>query len=327
MIVVAEVGLVHNGSLSKALKLIDIAKEVGADAVKFQTHIAERETLINAPNPTYFKKESRFNYFKRTSFKLNDWIKIRKYTKKKKIKFFSSPFSIQAVDLLRKINVDAFKIASGEITNHPLLERINNTKKETFISSGMSNWTEISRAIKLLPKIKKKTLMQCTSMYPCKLNKAGLNIINQMKKRYKLPVGFSDHTQGITASIIATALGVDVIEKHLTISNKMYGSDAFFSLEPKEFKQMIAMIKETSQILNNPVDKNNIKCFKGMKIVFEKSIVLNKDMLQGQKIKYEDLDFKKPGIGIRADKIMKVIGKILKKNIKKDSILNYQDFK
>ena len=120
MIVVAEVGLVHNGSLSKALKIIDIAKEVGADAVKFQTHIAERETLINAPNPSYFKKESRFNYFKRTSFKLNEWIKIRKYTKKKKIKFFSSPFSIQAVDLLRKINVDAFKIASGAAKSQSL---------------------------------------------------------------------------------------------------------------------------------------------------------------------------------------------------------------
>ena len=327
MIVIAEVGLVHNGSLSKAFKLIDIATEVGADAVKFQTHIAESETLVNAPNPKYFKKESRFDYFKRTSFKLNEWEKIREYTRKKKIRFFSSPFSIKAVDLLKKINIDAFKIASGEITNHPLLKKINSTGKETFLSSGMSNWSEISQAIKLLSKVKKKTLMQCTSMYPCKLDKVGLNIINQMKKKFKIPIGFSDHTKGITASIIAVTLGVKAIEKHLTISNKMYGSDAFFSLEPKEFKQMVNMIKETIQIIKNPVDKNNIKEFKNMKIVFEKSIVLSKDMSKGQKIKYEDLDFKKPGIGIRPDNIKNVIGKVLKRNLKKDSILNYKDFK
>tara|TARA_Y100000590_G_scaffold469585_1_gene658413 strand:- start:1763 stop:2752 length:990 start_codon:yes stop_codon:yes gene_type:complete len=323
---IAEIGSVHNGSYKKAIKLIELAKSVGADIVKFQMHIAEEETLKNAPNPSYFKKESRFNYFKRIEFSVNEWIKLYKFSKKKKIKFMVSPFSIKAIDILEKTGCDYYKIASGEVTNLQLLKKIIKTKKKIFLSSGMSNWKELDQAVNILKKGKDLVIMQCTSLYPCSHKKVGLNIINQMLKKYKFDIGFSDHTTEITAAISAATIGAKFIEKHLTISRRMYGSDAKNSMEPKEFKELAKNLKNVDEMISFPLNKNNLSDFKNTRIIFQKSIVSKKKLKKGHKINLSDLDFKKPGDGIYPNMLQLILGKKIKKNISKDYKFKLKDF-
>ena len=323
---IAEIGSVHNGSYKKAIKLIELAKSVGADIVKFQMHIAEEETLKNAPNPSYFKKESRFNYFKRIEFSVNEWIKLYKFSKKKKIKFMVSPFSIKAIDILEKTGCDYYKIASGEVTNLQLLKKIIKTKKKIFLSSGMSNWKELDQAVNILKKGKDLVIMQCTSLYPCSHKKVGLNIINQMLKKYKFDIGFSDHTTEITAAISAATIGAKFIEKHLTISRRMYGSDAKNSMEPKEFKELAKNLKNVDEMISFPLNKNNLSDFKNTRIIFQKSIVSKKELKKGHKINLSDLDFKKPGDGIYPNMLQLILGKKIKKNISKDYKFKLKDF-
>ena len=181
--IIAEIGSVHNGSVAKAKQLAKLASESGADIVKFQLHLAEEETLKNAPSPKYFNKESRYDYFKRLEFNIDQWKSIKKFCECNKVDFLCSPFSNKAVDILEKLNVKFYKIASGELTNIPLLERIKKTNKHVFISTGMSNWKEISRAVKIFKK--NFTLMQCSSIYPCKLKDVGINVLDEMKKNIK----------------------------------------------------------------------------------------------------------------------------------------------
>lgn len=323
-ILIAEIGSTHDGSLKLAKKSIRAAAKSGANAVKFQLHVAEDETLKNAPSPYYFKNESRFEYFKRTSFNFAQWKEIVKECKKNKVEFICSPFSLASVDILEKLNLKKYKIPSGEVTNIPLLKKIAKTGKEVFLSTGMSSWKEINQAVKQFNQ-KKLLVMQCSSEYPCDLKNVGANLFKDFKKRFN-NFGFSDHTLTTSASSIAAALGAKVIEKHFTLSKKLYGSDAKFSMEPKEFKEFSKIIKEIWHINNYPVNKNKIKKYANMKKVFEKSIVAKKFLKKGSKLKIRDLSFKKPGDGIRADKYKKILGKILSKNIDIDHKIKYSDF-
>ena len=322
--IIAEIGSVHDGKLKLALKLIKKAAMCGADIIKFQMHISEHETLKNAPNPKYFTNESRYSYFKRTSFKLSEWKKIKKYCEKNNTEFLCSPFSTEAVDLLEKINVKYYKVPSGELTNLPLLQRLMKTKKKIILSTGMSNFKEIDNAVKIFNK-KKIILLQCTSIYPCPLNQVGINVISEFLKRYKCEVGFSDHTLGFSASFAAASLGASVIEKHFTLSRSMYGSDAKNSMEPNEFKLFSKVIKEIWNINKKNVDKNDIKKFRNMKIIFEKSIYAKRNLNMGHKIKFTDLTFKKPCKYLRADKYKTLIGKTLVKSLKKDNPIRVND--
>lgn len=321
--IIAEIGSVHNGSLEKAKQLIKLASKSGADIVKFQLHLADDETLKNAPSPKYFKKESRYDYFKRLEFNIQEWKLIKKFCESNHVDFLCSPFSNKAVDILEKLNVKFYKIASGELTNIPLLEKIKKTNKHVFISTGMSNWKEITRAIKIFKK--NFTLMQCSSIYPCGLKDVGINVLNEMKKKYikhKFQIGYSDHTLGYEASFLAASLGANIIEKHFTKSKKMYGSDAKHSMEPQEFKFFTKTIKNIWKLQTYKVDKDDIRKYKNMKKIFEKSIVAKKDLVKNTIIEYNHLDFKKPGDGIRADEYKKIIGKKVFKFIKKDKKIN-----
>ena len=212
-IIIAEIGSTHDGSLSLAKKSIRAAADSGADAVKFQLHVAEDETLTNAPSPHYFKNESRYDYFKRTSFNFKEWKQIANECKKNKVEFICSPFSFKSVDILEKLKVKKYKIPSGEVTNIPLLKKISKTGKEILLSTGMSSWKEINLAKKQFKK-NKLLIMQCSSEYPCKLKNVGPNLFKDFKKKF-INFGFSDHTLGCAASSIAAALGASVIEKHL----------------------------------------------------------------------------------------------------------------
>jgi len=316
--IIAEVGSVHDGSLGNAMNLIKVAKECGANAVKFQTHIADEETLKDALNPSYFKDENRYDYFQRTSFSKDQLKKLKNYARKIGIKLFSSPFSIKAFKLLNDLGVEFIKIPSGEVNNLPLLEKISKKKITIFLSTGMSSWKEIDQAVSIL-KNNKLVIMQCTSMYPCPPNKVGINIFHEFKKRYNLQLGFSDHTEGNVAAIMALANGARYFEKHITLSKRMYGSDALNSLEPDEFKKYCKDLKEALIIQNNPSNKIISKYLKNMKIIFEKKIVLKKNMKKNSVLTLKNLAFKKTKKGINANKYQNIIGKKLKINMKKNS--------
>ena len=327
--IIAEIGNSHEGSVGLARKFIETVKEGGANAVKLQTHLFEFESIKDAPKPYYFVDESRETYFNRTSFDLIQWKELRDYSKSLGLDFISSPFSIQAFDLLEKVEIDAYKIASGEITNLPLIEKISLSGKKIFISSGMSNTKEIEMAVSILEKNKSNfILMQCTSMYPCPAEKSGLNILSEWITKYgKNRVGFSDHTQEIGIALAAVSLGATCLEKHFTLSKKMYGSDAKFSLEPKEFSQMVNQIRDIEKALHFKVDKDHIaKELNDMKKTFEKSLVYLKKLEPGHTIVNEDIGYKKPGTGLPPKDLIKIIGGVLKKEVNIDQQIDYNDF-
>lgn len=324
--IIAEIGSVHDGSFGNALNLIAAAAECGADVVKFQTHIAEAETLRDAPMPPYFKGEPRFEYFKRSAFSLEQWRQIKAHCDERSVTFLSSPFSEEAVDLLEAVGMAQYKIPSGEVTNLPMLEKIARTGKPVLLSSGMSSWVELDAAVNTtLRHHNHLTVLQCTSEYPCPYEQVGLNVMLEMKERYGLPVGLSDHTLTNYAVLAAVALGASVIEKHLTFSRRMYGSDAPHSFEPAEFADMVRGIRVIETMLANPVDKNDIARFKVMKETFEKSLVAMIDIPAGATITREMIGIKKPGTGIPPGKIIKVVGKTAVRVIKANTVITWDD--
>ena len=323
--IIAEIGNTHEGSVGLAKRFIKEAAECGVDAVKFQTHIFEAESLVSAPNPSYFKDETRKEYFERTSFNLEEYKVLKQYAEKEcRVDFFSSPFSIEAVDLLMKVGVSTFKIPSGEVSNIPLLEYIEKTGKKIILSSGMSSWEELDRAVSVFKDRSKLTILQCTSEYPCKPENTGLNVMLEIKERYKCRVGFSDHTLGIGVPLTAVVLGASIIEKHFTLSKRMYGSDAKNSTEPEEFMHMVDNIRAAELALGSKVDKNEkVKDLINMKTVFEKSIVTKRELSIGHVIIEDDLAYKKPGDGIPAREYKNIIGRIVKDEIPANEKIDY----
>lgn len=317
-LIIAEVGSVHDGSFGNACKLIEAAADCGADVVKFQTHIAEAETLAGAPSPKYFTGEPRYEYFERTGFSELEWAKLKTVCDENKVQFMSSPFSIEAIDLLERIGTDHYKVPSGEVTNIPLLERLIATRKPVFLSSGMSDWGELDAAVSVLRKYENFVVMQCTSAYPCPPERVGLNIISEMRDRYGVTIGFSDHTLGCGAAYAAAALGADVVEKHFTFSKLMYGSDAANSMEPEEFKLFVSELREIWKMRENKIDKNDITPFMEMKRIFQKSVVAKVDLPAGHIITFQDLAFKKPDDGVSAADYKSLIGQKLDSPIAKN---------
>lgn len=311
--IIAEIGNTHEGSLGLAKCFIKAAADSGVDAVKFQTHIFEAESLPDAPNPPYFKDENRKQYFDRTSFSLGQWKKIKHYAEVEcGVEFLSSPFSLEAVDLLEEVGVKSYKIASGEVTNLPLLIKIAHTRKKLLLSSGMSSWIELDEAVDTLREsgCGELILLQCTSDYPCLPENAGLNILEEMRQRYNMPIGFSDHTLSITVPIAAACMGACVIEKHFTLSRFMYGPDARFSATPEEMKNLVQSIREVKNALSRTVDKDDkAELLKKMKVTFEKSIVSACDIPKGAILEEKHLACKKPGDGIPARMFCKILGK------------------
>lgn len=325
--IIAEIGSVHDGSFGNALKLIEAVAESGTDCVKFQTHIAEAESLPDAPSPGYFSEESRMEYFKRTAFNLEQWQKLKDKADECGIHFLSSPFSLEAVAMLEKVNIFAYKIPSGEVTNLPMLEKIADIGKPVFLSSGMSNWKELDAAVEVFKGKCELTVMQCSSAYTCRPEKVGLNIIGEMKKRYDCAVGFSDHTLGIAASVAAAVLGATAIEKHFTFSNRMYGSDAKHSVEPSDFAAFSQAVKDVWKMLENPVDKDDVSPYRDMKHIFQKSIVAAADLPAGTVLEMIHLAFKKPGDGIEANEYRNLLGKELVRSVSYDEKLKMEDLK
>lgn len=326
-LIIAEAGSVHDGSIGNARCLVDVAAQCGADVVKFQTHIASAETLRYAPAPPYFKGEPRYEYFERTAFTLEQWLSLKAHCDVKKIEFLSSPFSAEAVDLLEKLEVARYKVPSGEVSNIPLLEVIAQTGKPVLLSSGMSSWAELDDAVNTILRYHGSiTLLQCTSEYPCPYEDVGLNVMLEMRERYRLPVGLSDHTLTPFACLAAVTLGASVIEKHLTFSRLMYGSDARNSMEPGPFAEMVQGVRAVEKMLASPTDKDQAQeRLRDMKQIFEKSVVTLVDIPAGSVITKEMLGVKKPGSGIPAARLHEVVGRKVRGDVSRDALLAEED--
>lgn len=323
--IIAEIGSVHDGSFGNACKLIEAAAACGADIVKFQTHIAEAETLKDAPAPPYFQGEPRFDYFRRTSFSEAQWVGLKRVCAEARVRFLSSPFSLEAVDLLERVGVDLYKVPSGETTNTPLLEKIAATGKPVLLSTGMSDWAEIDRAVAILKQGGSLAVMQCASAYPCPPERVGLNVLAQMQERYGVEVGFSDHTQGSAAAFAAAALGAVVVEKHFAFSRLMYGSDAANSMAPDEFRAFCEGLRAIWTMLSHPVDKDDLAPYRDMKRIFEKSVVAGRRIPAGAAITPDMLAFKKPGDGIPAARYRELIGRRAARDLPADTLLSPSD--
>jgi len=327
--IIIEIGLAHDGSLGTAHSYIDALANSGTDAIKFQTHIADAESSDFEPFRVNFSKqdETRQQYWKRTEFTIEQWMGLKKHCEDLNIEFISTPSSISAVELLEKLNVVRYKVGSGDTTNLLLLKRLGITKKPILLSSGMSSFDELEKAITFLEKFGNPlTLMQCTSKYPTSPKEWGLNNIQELKKRFELPVGFSDHSGTIYACLAATVMGAEVFEFHVVFDKRQFGPDVSSSITIDQVKILTDGIKAIQTAMNNPLNKDNISQFEDLKNMFGKSLSVNKNKKAGEIIEFDDLESKKPSeYGIPAIEFEKVIGKTLNKNLAKWSFLNWED--
>jgi N-acetylneuraminate synthase/N,N'-diacetyllegionaminate synthase len=327
--IVAEAGVNHNGDINLAKKLIDAAKKAKADAVKFQIFKAEKLATKYAEKAKYQTKttnenKSQLAMLKQLELNDEDFRELYNYAKKSNIVFLSSAFDKESVDLLNDLGVSAFKIASGEITNFPLLKYVAEKKKPVILSTGMSTLDEIGDALKVIREngTKDIVLLHCVTSYPAKKEEINLRVIETLRQRFKLPIGFSDHTLGITIPIVAAALGAVLIEKHFTLDRNLLGPDHKASLEPDELKEMIKAIRDVEKALGDGIKKLTMD-EKRIKKIARRSIVAIVDIPKGSVITKEMLDIKRPGTGIEPKCLDVVVGRKAKRNIKKDEILKW----
>lgn len=329
--IIAEIGQAHEGSLGIAHSYIDALAEIGVDAVKFQTHIAQAESSEYEPFRVKFSYEddSRLDYWKRMEFTLEQWRGLKEHCQQVGVEFISSPFSNAAVDLLEKVGVNYYKIGSGEVNNFLLLEKVAQTGKHIILSSGMSSYYELDKSVDfLLKKNVPFSILQCTTAYPTAPKEWGLNVITELKERYGVPVGFSDHSGDITACIAAATLGAELFEFHVVFDKRMFGPDAKASLTIDQTATLVRSLKKVKEALSHPINKCNNKQFSDLKTIFEKSLAVNQSLPRGHKLRFEDLEAKKPkGKGLDASIFMEVIGKPLKRAMEQWSFLTEKDIK
>ncbi len=329
--IIAEAGVNHNGSIEMAKKLVNAAKEAGADAVKFQTFKTKNLVTKNAKKAEYQIKnsgeESQYEMIKKLELSDSEFQEIAKYAESKGIIFLSSPFDTESVDLLDEMNIPAFKIASGEITNFPLLKHIAKKHRPVILSTGMSTIGEVEEALNLIEKYNDDIiLMHCLTNYPAKKEDANLNVIKTLEYTFKRHVGFSDHTSGIEMSVAAVALGSCVIEKHFTIDKNLPGPDHKASLEPQELSEMVKAVRNVEKGLGNGIKKPTNDEIKIKKLV-RKSIVAKKDILKGSILTEEMLTIKRPGTGIEPKYLDELVGRELIDDVKKDDLLKWNQLK
>ena len=328
--VIAEAGVNHNGDVELAKKLIGAAADAGADAVKFQTFKAESVVTTNAEKAEYQKettdvKESQYDMIKKLELTESNFKELADYAKKKDILFLSSPFDKESADLLDGINVPVFKVASGEITNFPLLKHIAEKGKPIILSTGMATLGEIEDALRVIREVGVDDvfLLHCVTSYPAKMEDVNLRVIETLKLAFKLPVGFSDHTLGITVPIAAVSLGAVVIEKHFTLDKDLPGPDHKASLEPDELEEMVVAIRDVEKALGDGI-KRPTKEEEEIKKVARRSVVAKVDIPEGAIITEDMLDVKRPGTGIAPKYMEMIIGMKARKGIRKDEIVTWE---
>jgi N,N'-diacetyllegionaminate synthase len=327
--IIAEAGVNHNGSIELAYKLIDVAFESGADAIKFQTFKAENLTSRNAKKAEYQKqitnlKESQFDMLKKLELNIDDHKKLINYCNKKDITFLSSPFDNESIDLLNELEIKIFKVPSGEINNLPYLRRIGALGKIVILSTGMSTLIEIEDAIKILLNAGTSKnnirILHTNTMYPTPMEDVNLRAMQTIKDKFGIAVGYSDHTLGIEVDIAAVAMGACIIEKHFTLDKELEGPDHKASLNPNELKSMVDAIRNIERAMGDGV-KSLTKSEEPNIDIARKSIVAKRKIKKGEIFSEKNLTTKRPGIGMSPMKWDLVIGKIAKRDYKADDLL------
>lgn len=328
--IIAEVAQAHDGSLGIAHAFIDAAADSGVDAIKFQTHIAVAESTMREKWRVKFSLQdaTRYDYWKRMEFTAEQWNGLRKHAVSRNLIFLSSPFSIEAVDLLERIGMPAWKVASGEVSNEQLLRRMLATRKPMLISSGMSSVAEMDQVIGFCQKAQvKHAVFQCTTAYPCAAEQVGLNQVELLRARYGIPVGLSDHSGVIYPALAAAALRVEFIEVHVTFHRKMFGPDVPASLTFEQLSELVEGVRFIERMRRAPTDKDAIALsLAPLRDVFGKSVVARTDLLAGQVLAEGDLALKKPGDGLPPSEFYTLVGKTLKRSIRADQALQLGDF-
>ena len=314
-LVIAEVAQNHDGSLGAAHAYIDAVARTGADAIKFQTHIAAAESTPDEPWRVKFSLQdvTRYDYWKRMEFTEQQWHGLARHARERGIEFLSSAFSMPAVELLERVGVPAWKVGAGEITNLPMIQKMARTGKPVMLSSGLANWAELDRAVNCVRAAGAPVaVFQCTTAYPCPAEKVGLNVLAELRGRYGCPVGLSDHSATVYAGLAAVALGARLVEVHVTLSQECFGPDVPASLTTAELRQLVDGVHFIETVLANPVDKDAAAiASQDLRTMFGKSLVAARDLLAGVSLQADDFTARKPATGIPVARQAEFLGRRL----------------
>ena len=328
-LVIGEVAQAHDGSLGMAHAYIDAIADSGADAVKFQTHIAAAESTPAEPWRVKFSRQdaTRYDYWKRMEFTEEQWHGLKRHADERGLLFLSSPFSAAAVDLLTRVGVAAWKVASGEVASIDMFERMAATGLPFLLSTGMSGWGEIDEAVaRIRAAGRTAVVMQCTSRYPTPPEKVGLNVVGEIASRYGLPAGLSDHSGTIYPGLAAATLGIAVLEVHVTFSKLMFGPDVPASLTTEDFARLAEGVRFIEAMRTAPVDKDSeAASLAPMRSLFNKSVVAGRALPAGHVLDAADLASKKPGSGIPAARLPQLLGRRLRRPLAADQLLAEDD--
>ena len=310
--IIAEAGVNHNGSLELAKRLVRAAAEAGVDAVKFQTFKADTLVSRDAPKADYQKQttdaaESQYQMLKKLELSEESHRELKALCAQLGVAFLSTPFDITDIPFLSALDMPFFKVPSGAITDLPYLRAINAQKKPVLLSTGMATEDEVAAALKLLPDCE-VTLLHCTTEYPCPYGDVNLKALQTLQTRFNLPVGYSDHTQGIEVSVAAAALGATVIEKHFTLDRTMEGPDHKASLEPSELKTLVTSVRHVTDALSGDGTKTPVKAERAIASVARKSIVAKRAIAAGEVFSTDGLATMRPGTGISPMRWDEVVG-------------------
>jgi N,N'-diacetyllegionaminate synthase len=328
-LIIAEVGLAHDGSLGLAHAYIDEVARGGADAVKFQTHIAAAESTAAEPFRVTFSRQdaTRYDYWKRMEFTEAQWRGLAEHAGDRGLLFLSSPFSIEAVELLARVGMPMWKIPSGEVGNRPLLDAVVAAGRPVLLSSGMSGLAELDAAVEQVRRAGLPLgVMQCTTAYPCPPERIGLNMLGVFRERYRCFVGLSDHSGTVFPGIAAATIGSDLLEVHVTMSRGMFGPDVPASITIEELRQLVDGVRFVELMSANPVDKEAAAAeMAPLRAIFTKSIVARQPLAAGTVIVEGHVAFKKPGTGIPADRLGEILGRTLRRAIAADEMIREED--
>ena len=327
--IIAEIGQAHDGSLGIAHSYIDAIANTGVNAIKFQVHIASAESSIYEPFRVNFSYQdhTRFDYWKRMEFTEDQWIGLKKHCNDVNLEFLATPFSVEAVELLERIGVERYKIGSGDIHNYLLTDRIAKTQKPIILSSGMSSISELDDTISRLKKKKCDiSLLQCTTSYPTRPKQWGLNVISELKERFSIPIGFSDHSGDIYACLFAAAMGAEIFEFHVVFDQVMFGPDSKSSLNLNQIKRLVSGLEQFKESTLNPVDKSLDTQFNESKVIFGRSLALRENVKKNDEVTLNLLESKKPyGKGIDVREYQSLIGSVFNKDLPKGSFVTKDD--
>ncbi len=328
-LIIGEVALSHDGSLGLAHKFVDAIADAGADAVKFQTHIAAAESTPSEPFRVAFTRQdaTRYEYWKRMEFSEEGWQGIADHCRERNVLFLSSPFSFEAVDLLHRIGMPLWKVASGETSNAALLDRVITTRAPVLLSTGMSPFAEIDAAVNRVKAAGVQVgVFQCTTAYPCPPEKVGLNLIPEYRRRYSCWVGLSDHSATVYPGLAGAALGLDMLEVHVALSREMFGPDVIASVTAAELRQLVEGVRFIERMRANPLDKDaSARETEPLRRLFTRSLVAKQALSAGTVLSRDHLLIKKPGTGISPDRLDEIVGKRLARAVAADQLLSAED--